>query len=221
MSGKVYKHIKTWHKDIKTHVHTQTYTQSVAHLSGTWANTPVRNTVEWSWKGIVLVFYYIFYFLLLYTFHYLPLSDIFRSDPIFPSCIFLSSDIHNLWKSPDQYRCVSLICLPTSWRLTRLSHLSNNVSPLADDEDRKLQHSSLRRAAAIHVVLTALPLHPWGRLSPISALNNGFRFLFILPLTVSLSFPFSVTATWLALILIIAVGHHKKGCYRNNQGLDR
>lgn len=58
----------------------------------------------------LLLLYIFFYFLLFYTFHYLPLRDIFRSDPIFLSCIFLSSDIHNLWKSPDQYCCVSLIC---------------------------------------------------------------------------------------------------------------
>lgn len=91
-----------------------------------------------------------------------------------------------------------------------MSHLSNYVSPLADDEDRKLQHSSLRRAVAIYVAMTALPLHPWGRLSPISALNNGFRFLFIHPLTVFLTPLFSLTVTWLALIIIIAVGHRKK-----------
>lgn len=58
--------------------------------------------------------------------------------------------------------------------------------------------------------MTTLPLHPWERPSPISALNNGFRFLFILPHTVSLLSPFfSLTVTWPALIIIIAAGHHK------------
>lgn len=60
--------------------------------------------------------------------------------------------------------------------------------------DRKLWHSSLKRAVSIYVAMSTLPLRPRKRPSLISGLNNGFRLLFI-HLTVFLSPPFSL---WLS-----------------------
>lgn len=90
--------------------------------------------------------------------------------------------------------CFLWFVLATSWKLAIFIKLCE-----ADDEDRKLQQSSRRHEVAICVVMTALLLHPRGRLSPISALHNGVGFLLILPLTLQFSLFY---ALWLSLVLL-------------------
>lgn len=111
-----------------------------------------------------------------------------------PWHLHLCTQTHPVWKPPplNQHVLSDLLCQPTEVPSDSLIYQINRVPP-ADDEDRKLQHTSLRRAVAIYVATTTLPLHPGERPSPISALNNGFRFLFILPRTlVFLSPPLSL-----------------------------
>ena len=82
-------------------------------------------------------------------------------------------------------------------------------------------------------VVIYVSLHPWEIPSQISGLNNGFRILFILChslslsgllslslfLSISLSLSHSLSFTWPAILVIIAAGYHKCAAVENSLGL--
>lgn len=101
--------------------------------------------------------------------------------------------------------CIPSDCaVPTGWQLVRLD--PTRWVPLVSDQDREQQHCSQSKVATPHVEMTA----PASRVSlcPISALNNGFSFLFIL-LCLAPS-ALSCRYRWPALVIIIVAGYHRK-----------
>lgn len=128
--------------------------------------------------------------------------------------------MHPGWKSPFTHPSIpsDLLCQTADGSSDPLPKLCD--FPWCVIKTEELQHSSQSEVAATLVEMTALP--PWASLSPISALNNGFRFLFILliclPPSLISHLPW-LTLTWPALIIIIVAGYHKKAATEITQAL--